>query len=70
MSEKQYTKEETVQKILEWIHRFNEVREMKMTVKDFRINFNIGNDDFLWYDSFENSLQYQYDFEKNRNYPQ
>ncbi len=68
MSEKQYSKEETDNKIKEWILRFNEIRDSEMTVKDFRIAFNIMADNFLWYDSFENSLQYQYDLEKNQKY--
>lgn len=68
MNEKQYSKEETEQKIQEWILRFNDIRETEMSVKDFRIAFNIMYDDFLWHESFEKSLQYQYDFEKNRKY--
>lgn len=68
MSEKHYSKEETDNKIQEWILRFNEIREIEMTVKDFMIVFNIMYDDFLWHESFEKSLQYQYDLEKNQKY--
>lgn len=63
-SEKTYSKEETDQKIQEWAQRFSEIREEEIAITEFKSNFNINQKDFLWYDGIEESLRYQYDYEK------